>query len=228
MLRELADGLWVTEMSASMMGFEHGARMTVVRLKAGGLFVHSPIPLTVALRRELDAHGAVRCIVAPAKLHYEHVPELAAAYPEARVWAVPALAARLKRFNWAGALGDEPPDEWAGTLRQSQFHGSRLYDEVDFFHPASQTLILTDLCFNIPNDSGAWTRFVARQLGILGRLSASKSFGMSVKDRTAVRASLQRILEWDFDRVILSHATIVESGGKAAFRAAFERFLAAY
>ena len=37
----------------------------------------------------------------------------------------------------------------------------------------------------------------------------------------AVVKSLERILAWEFDRIILSHGDVVERGGKTAFRRAF-------
>ena len=43
MLREIAPGLWVAERPHRFAGVELGARMTVIRLADGGLFVHSPV-----------------------------------------------------------------------------------------------------------------------------------------------------------------------------------------
>ena len=37
----------------------------------------------------------------------------------------------------------------------------------------------------------------------------------------AARRSLRTILEWDFDRIIVTHADIVETGGKAKMKKAF-------
>jgi len=37
-------------------------------------------------------------------------------------------------------------------------------------------------------------------------------------DRAAARASRDRILSWDFDRILLPHAVPVPTGGKALFR----------
>jgi hypothetical protein len=99
-----------------------------------------------------------------------------------------------------------------------------LYDETDFFHPATRTLVLTDLCFNIPPNRGWSTRLWARALGVLGRLSVSRSFGWTIRDRAAASASLQRMLEWDFDRVLLTHGDLVESAGRAAFERAVAPF----
>jgi len=39
--------------------------------------------------------------------------------------------------------------------------------------------------------------------------------------RAQNRASIDRILQWDFDRIIMAHGDVVESGGKAALRGAF-------
>jgi hypothetical protein len=35
-----------------------------------------------------------------------------------------------------------------------------------------------------------------------------------VRDRDRCRASLRRILDWPFDRVVVAHGTVVESGGR--------------
>ncbi len=42
-----------------------------------------------------------------------------------------------------------------------------------------------------------------------------------MKDRPAVRASLDTILAWDFDRVIVGHGRKVETDGQRVFREAF-------
>jgi hypothetical protein len=42
-----------------------------------------------------------------------------------------------------------------------------------------------------------------------------------IDDPTALHASLDRILEWDFDRVTVTHGEVLETGGPAALRSAF-------
>jgi hypothetical protein len=42
-----------------------------------------------------------------------------------------------------------------------------------------------------------------------------------IRDRAAARGSLERILEWDFERVILTHGEVLERGGPAALRAGY-------
>ena len=45
------------------------------------------------------------------------------------------------------------------------------------------------------------------------------------RDRTAVRRSLRRILEWDFERILTGHGEIVHTGGRDAFEKGFARLL---
>jgi glyoxylase-like metal-dependent hydrolase (beta-lactamase superfamily II) len=44
---------------------------------------------------------------------------------------------------------------------------------------------------------------------------------LAVSDRTALQRSLERILQWDFERIIPGHGDVVERGGPAALRAAW-------
>jgi hypothetical protein len=222
MLQPLApDQLWVAEMPFHPPGMDLGARMTVVRLTDGSLFVHSPIQLTSDLQRGLDSLGPVRFVVSPNRLHTSHLAEFARAYPQSRLYAPPGLRKPVHGVQFAGTLGDAPEPEWAADLDQTLFRGDVLVTEVDFFHRHSRTLILTDVCFNIPSDRSFTTRMIARWLGILDRLAPSRTFRLLLRDRQAGRQSVERILAWDFDRVIISHGSIVETGGREQFRRAF-------
>jgi hypothetical protein len=48
------------------------------------------------------------------------------------------------------------------------------------------------------------------------------AFRATTTDRDAARESIERILRWDFDRIVIGHGEMVETGGKAALRAAYE------
>ena len=51
------------------------------------------------------------------------------------------------------------------------------------------------------------------------------AFRLGIRDREATRRSVERIIEWDFDRILPGHGEIVESGAKEAFRRDFARLL---
>ena len=43
-----------------------------------------------------------------------------------------------------------------------------------------------------------------------------------IRDRGAARRSLDEILRWDFDRVIVTHGIVLQQSGKRVVRAAFD------
>lgn len=44
---------------------------------------------------------------------------------------------------------------------------------------------------------------------------------LMIRDRRAARASVDAILGWDFERVIVAHGDVLETGGRERFAAAF-------
>jgi hypothetical protein len=222
MLQQLHENLWIAEMPAARGGFEFGARMTVVRLESGALWIHSPIALSPNLKNELDARGEVGFVVSPFRLHYQHLEEFFQAYPGAKFYAAPNFdMEKMPGVRFAGRLRKAAHPEWAGELEQLPARGNALDDEIVFFHKASHTLIVTDLCFNIPDDRSRFTSVVAGVLGVRENLAPSRNFKIFTRNKTLVRQTVRKILQWDFDRIILSHGDIVESGGKSRFKNAF-------
>lgn len=220
-LRDLDDGLWVVDAPLSVWGFEIGTRMTVIRLADGGLFLHSPSPLDDALRAELEALGPVRCIVAPSRIHFLFVARYLEAFPDARSFAAPGLPEKRPELRFDAVLGDEPPAEWAGQLEQVFVRGNETVNEVVFFHPPSRTLLLTDLAFNVQHSRNTWTRLFFWLNGAYRSFGPSRMMRALFRDRAAARASLERVLQWDFDRVILAHGIVLQRSGKRMLRKAY-------
>jgi hypothetical protein len=221
MLRPLAQDLWVTERPQRFLGIEMGTRMTVVRLADGGLFVHSPVRLDEVTRRDLDGLGPVRAVVAPNRYHHLHVSPYFAAYPKARIFAAPGLPEKRHDLPFHAALGDEAPSLWAGQLHQLVFRALPVLNEVAFWHPPTRTLITTDLVSNIRHAEGLAARVFFWLDGTHGRFNASRMWRLLVRDRAAARVAIDRLLMWDFDRVVLAHGDILETGGRDAVRSSF-------
>jgi hypothetical protein len=216
-LREIDAGLWVHEAPLRFAGVEAGRIMNVAQLDDGGLFVHSPAPLDDALRAALEALGEVRFVVAPSRLHgYVSMPEWRAAYPGAEFLGGPGLAKRRKKLDLDAELGDAPDPRWAATLDHAPFRGNRLLPEIEFLHRPSRTLILADLAMNLGEHPSRMTRTLARLGGLRGRLRPTPVFRLTTRERNTARRDVERILEWDFDRVIPGHGHVWESGGKEA------------
>lgn len=204
-----------------MLGVQIGARMTVLRLSGGGLFLHSPVALDDDLRKDLDALGPVRCVVAPNKLHHIFVGPYRDAYPDARFYAAPGLRQKRNDLDFDADLSDEPPAEWRGEIDQQILHGIPHAGEVVFLHRSSRTLILTDSAFNVFEAESLISQLFFRLVGVYRRFGPSKIFRRLVRDPVAARRSIDVVLGWDFERVIVSHGIVLQRGGPRMLRAAW-------
>jgi hypothetical protein len=225
-LRVIGEGLWVHEAPLRFAGVQAGRIMNVVQLGDGGLFVHSPSPLDEPLRAALDALGEVRFVAAPSRLHgHRWMAGYREAYPGVELLAGPGLAKRRKDLEFAAELGDTPDPRWADALDQGPFRGNRVLPEVEFLHRASRTLIAGDLAINLGPHSAPLTRLRARAGAMYERLRPTPLFRLLTRDREAARRDLERILAWDFDRVIPGHGAIWEAGGREALMREWSRVL---
>jgi hypothetical protein len=214
----LAENLWVVERDQTFYGLPVGTRMTVMRLSGGRLLLHSPVRLDEGLRRELDALGRVLYVVAPNRVHHLYAGDVARDYPESRLWIGPGLEKKRPDLNYVAVLADESPEEWREEVGQTFFRGRPFENEIVFFHRASRTLILCDLAFNFGPRAPAVTRWVMKLIRSYGRFGPTKMDPIFIRDWPAARKSLERILAWDFDRIVIAHGEILETGGRTALR----------
>lgn len=216
MLRELGEGLWTVRAPLRFLGMHVGRSMSVVPVADGGLLVHCPAPLDGELRVALDGLGTVRFVVPASALHgHVFTEQYRDAYPEAELSAAPGLA-RRRDLSFAGELGDEPDPRWASELDQALFRGHKLFPEVVFLHRPSRTLLTGDFAWHVTRRLSVGARLWARWRHGVRPTPGSR---LMVRHRSAACASLERILRWDFDRIIPGHGEIVESGGRAALAA---------
>lgn len=220
-MRQLAEDLWVVERPLRFAGLALGARMTVVRLQDGGLFLHSPVALDDELRAALLRLGPPRHAVAPNRFHHLFIGDYRRAFPDLCLYAAPGLAARRPDLVLDAELSDAAPAAWAGQLDQTVFLGMPAVNEVVFNHRASRSLLTCDLAFNVGPEAPLGTRLALRLIGGYGRLGPTLFERFLVRDRAAARGSLARVLAWDFDRVVVAHGAVLESGGQAALRAGY-------
>lgn len=221
-LRPIAEGLWSAESVIVIgPGIRFPIRMVLIRQSDGGLWVWSPIEIDDQLAAEIEALGPVRHLVAPNSYHHMHMSAAALRYPDARVWAPQGLEKKQPNLRIDGHLN--PALDWGGELETTAVLGADGISEFVFFHRPSRTLLLTDLVFNMDDRATGITRFVLWVFGSLGRLARSRMWNLMIKDREAFGASVTRILELDFDRVVPAHGAIIESDAKAALTEALAR-----
>ena len=218
LLNAIAPDLWTAEDALRFFGLEIGVRMTVVRLEDGSLLLHSPIRPLPELVRAVEALGPVSTLVAPNCFHHLFIGDWTAPFPDAALVAAPGLDQKRPDLPIRALLSDAPEPAWKGALDQIVMGGVPALNEVVFFHPATSTLIGTDLAFNIGPRQPVLTRLAFRALGSYGTLTPSLAERLFVRDRAACRASLERILEWPFERAIVAHGDVCEQGAKEQLR----------
>lgn len=104
-LKEVVPDIWVIDgPEIRFYGMPFSTRATVVRLKSGEIWVHSPTKLTEGLKAELLALGPVGHLVAPNWIHYAYVTEWQAAFPAAKAWAAPGGGRARKKSGNGGKV----------------------------------------------------------------------------------------------------------------------------
>jgi hypothetical protein len=125
-------------------------------------------------------------------------------------------------------LGDEAPPLWADELSQVALQGTRVMREVAFFHRASRTLILVDLVENFTSatpGTNLFLRTALRALGMWNRPSPAPEYRLAWGDKVRVRDGMERILAWDFERVILSHGDVITRDARQIVARAWRKIL---
>lgn len=197
-----------------------GTRMTVIELEEGGLLVYSPISLSAEVAAEVEGLGRVRHIVAPNLTHHLYAGEWKEACPEALLHGAPGLSKRRPDLSIDRVLG-EGADEALPKDVETVFLSGTMLGETLFFHPRSRTLLVADTLENFGASSHWPTRIYLRFAGILGKPGLSAPLRWMFRDKKAARRAIDEALGWDFDRIIVAHGDVIESGGKEIFRRAY-------
>jgi len=207
-IRTVAPGVRVVDAPQRFLGIEVGTRMTLLELE-GGVLAHSPIPVITEIEP--------RWVLAPNLFHHLYVGEWGC-----EKWGVPGLPDKRPDVSFAGVLEDEHPfgDEvWAYGLRC--FAAT---NEVVLVHRPSKTLLVSDLCFNLGREA-PWLTRAAMWLAMGYPGPRTTVLERALMKRERARDDLRTILEQDFDRVIMAHGEVIDTGGKDALRRAFHWLL---
>jgi hypothetical protein len=217
MLTEIVGGVWEATQPLKVAGFELGHRMTVLRLDSGELALHSPIALSSAVQRDVQALGKVVSILAPSFMHDLYLAEWMKAFPEAVLHHSPVLSLKGLNVARATSLDREVPK----GLVAIPIEGMPTIQEFAIFHPGTRTLVVCDLVFNLPPGRGL-QKLLQKANGIYERLGPSRLFKSTIRHDEAFRTSIQELLKLDFDRLIVGHGSNVNNNAREHLRHAFE------
>ncbi len=233
-LKPVTENLWIVDGPTIPFGppglkMPFPTRMTIIRLRGGGLFVHSPTHMTEDLRAAVETLGPVRFIVAPNRIHYWWVPVWRAAFPDAEIWMAPRIREQAGgHIDFpTRELTDENGYPWDDEIRTLPVAGSFM-TEVEFFHIESRTLILTDFVENFePQKLNWWRRIMARLGGVLAPQGAMpRDMRLTfASQRPALKRAVETMIGWGPERVIIAHGRWFERDGAEALKRAFSWLL---
>ena len=215
--QKVAENIWVLRFPLSLLGTRLGRTVTVIRLDSGELVIHSTSPFAPAGVTAIKALGRPAWLIEATLFHDTFAEAGRAALPDIPYLVPDGFPSRRGGTNPLRA----PPPAWAGNLAMLPLDGMTKVREHVFLHLPSRTLIVADLVFNFGPQATAWTRWFFRwPAGIRQYPGISRIFVAGVRDRTAFASSVSRMMQWDFDRLIVGHGEIFESGAKPKLAAA--------
>ncbi len=225
-LQAFAKNIWLVEgPNVRDMGVMFTTRMTIVKLANGSVWIESPVPVAFETLKRITELGPVKYLIAATPRHVWRLERWHALFPEAQLWVSRITPFTLKQGNlsFTGVLGEAPYQDWANDFDQLTFKGNPLLEEVLFFHKESRTVILDDLIQIHPNVKGKPFRNalfkvegVASQYGGVGL-----DIRLSFTNRNLARRSLEKLLSWDFDKLIIAHGMCIEKDAKPFVERAF-------
>ena len=225
-LKVFAENIWIADgPPVNFYSFAYSVRMTIIKLDDGRLFVHSPINPIEDMMREVDELGEVAFLISPNKIHHLYLGDWHKLYPQAKLYASPGLKRKRSDLDFDFELTDVPDPAWAGQIDQIVFKGSRVMEEVLFFHRRSRTLILADLLENFdPTWFTGWQKWMALAIGIVAPGGkAPLDYRLSFfGGKTKARKSLATVKSWKPENIIIAHGACFKGNGEIELERAFD------
>lgn len=216
-LRNLAPNIWLLTYPLKTLGVDLQRNVTVLRLRSGKLIIHSTAPFSKADVTAINQLGEPGWLIDTLLRHDTFAAEGRRAFPSAVYLAPPGFSVNLP-FQTDALVA--PPREWAGEVDLQPINGAPDFGEIAFLHRPSQTLVVADLIFNFPGHHGLWADILLHfaTAGKRHDPGVTVPFKNAIKDRSAYVGSVRKVLEWDFDRVVVGHGEPIETGGKEKVR----------
>lgn len=213
------DNIYIVSTPFKLLGANIGNRMTVIKVSNGTLWLHSPVALSDELLKKVQDWGPVAALIAPNLFHYLHIKDWSNQLSIVPVYGVSGLESKVSdlTINPITQLSDP-------SISFLQIEGMPKANEMVFFHHPSKTLIVTDLLFHL-NQARGWSRVLFSAYGINKLLVTTKLFRMLIKDKHKFKQSIKTMLEWDIERVIMSHGSIISTQAKQAIQKSFDWLL---
>jgi len=209
----LSDNLWLFTYPQRRLGVDLRRNVTVIRLSSGRLVIHSTGPFSPGDVGIIQGLGTPGWLVEAMLQHDTYAKEGREAFPDVPFLAPMGFSEHVGFLTYPLI---PPPPEWGTELEVLRVDGVENYEEHVCYHRESRTLIVADLVFNFGPDEPMWTELMLKAaVGSEHNPGMSRPFKYSIKDKDAFMKSMECMMDWDFDRVIVGHGDVLETAGKA-------------
>lgn len=225
-MQAFVQNIWIVDgPNVRDFGVLFTTRMTIVKLVNGSVWINSPVSVPFETLKCITELGSVSYLIAATPRHVWRLDAWHTLFPEAQLWVPRASLLTLKKGHLplTGRLADTPQSDWADDFDQLAFQGNPLIEEALFFHRASRTVILDDL---IQVHSRVTGKPLRNALLTLGGVASPQGgvptdIRLSFTQRHLARQSLEKLLSWDFDKLIIGHGVCIEQDARPFVEQAF-------
>lgn len=220
-LMKIGNGLWCRE--GEWRKTPTKRRMTVMKLSDGSLAIHNAFQLKDEDYKKIEELGVVSSIIVPNVFHNSEAFVFKNRFPNAKVYAPKDMLEKVE-----GCVGVLPIELFASQNPEVAciaIQGLRLLKEIVFVHKPSQTLVLTDLAFNLQKPLTGITKAFFKLNDAYQKFGPSRVFRyLFLKDKKAFKVSVQDIRAQKFDNIIVNHGDVIVGNGHTLFAQAFQKY----
>lgn len=213
--------LLLLEDEISMPIMKLPVRSVVIKANKGVILI-SPIKFTSDQLQQILELGEVTDIVSPSLIHSLFLHKAIKRFPNATVWAPPGMREKFPIEKFPKMRIDKTltknPWPYEDQIQIQLIEGAPKATEVAFFCKELKTIIVSDLVFNLQHPHGLGANILSRFIGIYKKFAMSRLWNRFIKDKSAFKKSVEGILEWDFDQVIMAHGEVLTENGKHLFK----------
>ena len=192
------------------LGIDFKRNVTLLRLGDGRVVIHSSAPFRGRDLAVIKDFGEPVWLADATLMHDTFAKEARAALPGVSYIASDGFTTGVPTMSLS-----TPPSDWAGQIAVLRIDGVRT-NEHALFHRPSRTLVVADLFFSFPSEMRGWPRFFVRHVMRLPRLFGVSVFfrRLIIRDKRAFADSMNLLLAWDFERLIVAHWEPIEKDAK--------------
>ncbi len=207
----LCKNVWLLSYPLRRLGWDLRRNVTIIKLASGRLIMHSTGPFAPDDIRDIKDLGTVTWIVEAMLRHDTFSTTGHSLFPDASFLAPEGFSKQVDFFTHSIL---PTPFEWRNQFEVIELGGIPSMRENVCYHIPSRTLIVADLIFNFPHHEPLWSELMIKA-AVSGshRAGLSRAFKLAIKDEAAFRTSMAQMLSWNFDRVVVGHGELIETGG---------------